>query len=54
MNLKFRLFIYAAVLSVPLLSLAIYGGWWEVRPFVILVVLLAVAIEFIYHIQKTK
>lgn len=51
MKLTSRLLMYSAVLSIPLLSGIIYGAWYEVLPFVYLVVGLALTIEIIYHFQ---
>lgn len=51
MKLTSRLLLYSAVLSIPLLSGIIYGDWWEVWPFIVLVVVLALVIEIVYKIQ---
>lgn len=52
MKLTSRLLLYSAVLSIPLLSGIIYGAWWEIWPFVVLVVGLALVIEVVYKIQN--
>lgn len=51
MTLKNRLLLYSAVLSIPLLSGIIYGDWWEIWPFIVLVVVLALVIEVVLKIQ---